>query len=156
MERSAGGAMPDLKPLADSLETYARQIHSIAEIIRSFEEEAHGPSDAAPADTKDTERRSDANQPRRLDAKLPAALGWQALPVISDKLDTTAVIEAHAAPVVDTISPEAICQRILADRKPQVRAIEWMPEKRKTRGSRRMWFMRTFFAFTILIALTSQ
>jgi len=29
--------MTDLRPLADSLDTYARQIHLIAEIIRSIE-----------------------------------------------------------------------------------------------------------------------
>src|SRR5262249_30569916 len=51
-------------------------------------------------------------------------------PVISDTLDRTPVIEAHAAPVVDTISPEAIWQRVLGARKAtEARTIEWMPDK---------------------------
>ena len=37
--RVEGTGITDLRPLADSLDTYARQIHSIAEIIRSIEEE---------------------------------------------------------------------------------------------------------------------
>ena len=32
--RVEGTGITDLRPLADSLDTYARQIHSIAEIIR--------------------------------------------------------------------------------------------------------------------------
>ena len=52
------------------------------------------------------------------------------MPVISDTLDRTPVIEAHAAPIVDTISPEAICQRVLGARKAaEARAIEWMPDR---------------------------
>src|SRR5262249_42825419 len=40
------------------------------------------------------------------------------------------VIEAHAAPIVDTISPEAIYQRISGALKAaEVRAIEWMPDR---------------------------
>src|SRR5215471_4944783 len=59
-----------------------------------------------------------------------SAVGWRPLPVISDTLDRTPVIEAHAAPVVDTISPEAIWQRVSGARKAtEARAIEWMPDK---------------------------
>jgi hypothetical protein len=108
-----------LRPLADSLDTYARQIHSIAEIIRSIEEESAEQS---------TEAKAAENT-------APCSLhdGQQHLtstPVISDTLDRTPVIEAHAAPVVDTISPEAIWQRISGARKTtEARAIEWMPDK---------------------------
>src|SRR5262249_57500661 len=38
--RVEGTGITDLRFLADSLDTYARQIHSIAEIIRSIEEES--------------------------------------------------------------------------------------------------------------------
>jgi hypothetical protein len=105
--------------LADSLDTYARQIHSIAEIIRSIEEESAEQS---------TEAKAAENT-------APCSLhdGQQHLtstPVISDTLDRTPVIEAHAAPVVDTISPEAIWQRVLGARKAtEARTIEWMPDK---------------------------
>ena len=82
------------------------------------------------------------------------------MPVISGTLDRTPVIEAHAAPVVNTISPEAIYQHILGARKAaDARAIEWMPERYETRGSQRMRLMREtsslIVALTILIALTS-
>src|SRR6516225_11204564 len=101
-----GTGITDLRPLVDSLDTYARQIHSIAEIIRSIEEESAEQS---------TEAKAAENT-------APCSLhdGQQHLtstPVISDTLDRTPVIEAHAAPVVDTISPEAIWQRISGARK---------------------------------------
>jgi hypothetical protein len=114
-----GTGITDLRPLADSLDTYARQIHSIAEIIRSIEEESAEQS---------TEAKAAENT-------APCSLhdGQQHLtstPVISDTLDRTPVIEAHAAPVVDTISPEAIWQRVLGARKAtEARTIEWMPDK---------------------------
>src|SRR5262249_942845 len=114
-----GTRIIDLRPLADRLDTYARQIHSIAEIIRSIEEESAEQS---------TEAKAAENT-------APCSLhdGQQHLtstPVISDTLDRTPVIEAHAAPVVDTISPEAIRQRVLGARKAtEARTIEWMPDK---------------------------
>src|SRR5215470_466559 len=114
-----GTGITDLRPLADSLDTYARQIHSIAEIIRSIEEESAEQS---------TEAKAAENT-------APCSLhdGQQHLtstPVISDTLDRTPVIEAHAAPVVDTISPEAIRQRVLGARKAtEARTIVWMPDK---------------------------
>src|SRR5215471_6747388 len=117
--RVEGTGITDLRPLADSLDTYARQIHSIAEIIRSIEEESAEQS---------TEAKAAENT-------APCSLhdGQQHLtstPVISDTLDRTPVIEAHAAPVVDTISPEAIYQRISGARKAaEARAIEWMPDR---------------------------
>jgi transcriptional regulator with XRE-family HTH domain len=93
-----------LKPLADSLDNYARQIHSIAEIIR------HSVVDVAPV---------------------------------------------RDASVVDSISPEVLCQRILGPRKAEVRAIEWRPERREPRSSQRVRLLREIVALTILIALTS-
>ena len=85
--RVEGTGITDLRPLADSLDTYARQIHSIAEIIRSIEEELAEQS---------TEAKAAENT-------APCSLhdGQQHLtstPVISDTLDRTPVIEAHAAP----------------------------------------------------------
>ena len=47
-----GTGITDLRPLADSLDTYARQIHSIAEIIRSIEEESAEQSTEAKAAEK--------------------------------------------------------------------------------------------------------
>src|SRR5262249_55178040 len=47
--RVEGTAITDLSPLAHSLDTYARQIHSIAEIIRVIEEESAEQSTAAKA-----------------------------------------------------------------------------------------------------------
>src|SRR5262245_55618208 len=114
-----GTGITDLRPLVDSLDTYARQIHSIAEIIRSIKEESAEQS---------TEAKAAENT-------APCSLhdGQQHLtstPVISGTLDRTPVIEAHAAPVVDTISPEAIWQRVSGARKAtEARAIEWMPDK---------------------------
>src|SRR5215471_14025232 len=117
--RIEGTGITDLRPLADSLDTYARQIHSIAEIIRSIEEESAEQS---------TEAKAAENT-------APCSLhdGQQHLtstPVISDTLDRAPVIEAHASPVVDTIGPEAIWQRILGARKAtEARAIDRMPDK---------------------------
>jgi hypothetical protein len=114
-----GTGINDLRPLADSLDTYARQIHLIAEIIRSIEGESAEQS---------TEAKAAENT-------APCILhdGQQHLtstPVISETLDRTPVIEAHAAPVVDTISPEAIWQRVLGARKAtEARTIESMPDK---------------------------
>jgi hypothetical protein len=126
----------DLRPLADSLDTYARQIHSIAEIIRSIEEgSAEQSTEAKAAENTDGQQ--------HLTSTLPAV-----------------GCEAHAAPIVDTISPEAIYQRVSGARKAvEARAIEWMPERYETRGSQRMRLMREtsslIVALTILIALTS-
>ena len=139
----------DLRSLADSLDGYARQIHSIAEIIRLIEEESAEQS---------TEAKAAENTPQQhLTSTLPA-VGWRTLPVISD----TPIIEAHAAPVVDTISPEAIFLRISTLQKAaEARAIESMPERYEyeTRCSLRMRLMREtsslIVALTILIALTS-
>src|SRR5215471_9082045 len=117
--RVEGTGITDLRPLADSLDTYARQIHSIAEIIRSIEEESAEQS---------TEAKAAENT-------APCSLhdGQQHLtstPVISDTLDRAPVIEAHASPVVDPIGPEAIWQRILGARKAtEARAIDRMPDK---------------------------
>src|SRR5262249_1738653 len=44
-----GTGITDLRPLVDSLDTYARQIHSIAEIIRSIKEESAEQSTEAKA-----------------------------------------------------------------------------------------------------------
>src|SRR5215475_3473027 len=135
--RVEGTGITDLRPLADSLDTYARQIHSIAEIIRvqlemlearSIEEEsAEQPTEAKAAENTAPCSPHDGQQ--HLTSTLPA-VGWRPLPVISDTLDRTPVIEAHAAPIVDTISPEAIYQRISGALKAaEVRAIEWMPDR---------------------------
>jgi hypothetical protein len=148
-----------LRPLADSLDTYARQIHSIAEIIRQIEEESAEQSTEAKA-AENTAPCSPHDGQQHLTSTLPTA-GWRPLPVISDSLDRTPVSEAHAAPVVDPISPETICHRVLGARKAaEARAIEWMPKRYETRGSlQRMQLMREtsslIVALTILIALTS-
>jgi hypothetical protein len=148
--RVEGTGITDLRPLADSLDTYARQIHSIAEIIRSIEKEsAEQPTEA----------------PHEQHASTLSAVGWRRLPVISNTLNRTLVIEARAAPVVNTISPEAIYQNILGAREvaeraiAEARAIERAPESHEPRGSRRVQLMREtsslIVALTILIALTS-
>ncbi len=154
--RVEGTGITDLRPLADSLDTYARQIHSIAEIIRQ-EESAEQSTEAKAAENTAPCSPHDGQQ--HLTSTLPTAR-WRPLPVISDSLDRTPVSEAHAAPVVDTISPETICHRVLGARKAaEARAIEWMPERYETRGSQRMQLMREtsslIVALTILIALTS-
>src|SRR5215467_11549828 len=135
--RVEGTGITDLRPLADSLDTYARHIHSIAEIIRvqlemlearSIEEESAEQSTEAKA-AENTAPCSPHDGQQHLTSTLPA-VGWRPLPGISDTLDRTPVIEAHAAPIVDTISPEAICQRVLGARKSaEARAIEWMPDR---------------------------
>jgi hypothetical protein len=137
----------DLRPLADSLDTYARQIHSIAEIIRSIEEvSAEQSSEAKAAENTDGQQ--------HLTSTLPA-VGWRPLPAISDTLDRTPAIEAHAASIVDTISPEAIYQRVSGARKAvEARAIEWMPERYETRGSQRMRLMRE--TSSLIVALRSS
>ena len=131
--RVEGTGITDLRPLADSLDTYARQIHSTAEIIRvqlevlearSIEEEsaeqsteAKAAENTAPCSPHDGQQHPTSTSP---------AVGWRPLPT----LDGTPVIEAHAAPIVDTISPEAICQRVSSARKAaEARAIEWMPDR---------------------------
>ena len=131
--RVEGTGITDLRPLADSLDTYARQIHSTAEIIRvqlevlearSIEEEsaeqsteAKAAENTAPCSPHDGQQHPTSTSP---------AVGWRPLPT----LDRTPVIEAHAAPIVDTISPEAIYQRISGALKAaEVRAIEWMPDR---------------------------
>src|SRR5215471_8534036 len=100
--RVEGTGITDLRPLADSLDTYARQIHSIAEIIRVQLEML----EARSIEEESAEQSTEA------------------------KAAETPVIEAHAAPIVDTISPEAICQRVSGARKAaEARAIEWMPDR---------------------------
>ena len=131
-----------LKPLADSLDNYARQIHSIAEIIRHSIELAEDNSDAERV--PHSARGGPHNGQRgHLDSTLP--LKWR--PPVRD------------ASVVDSISPEALCQRILGPRKAEVRAIEWRPERREPRSSQRVRLLREtsslVVALTILIALTS-
>ena len=126
--RVEGTGITDLRPLADSLDTYARQIHSIAEIIRVQLEMLEARSIEEESAEQSTEAKAAENT-------APCSLhdGQQHLtstPVISDTLDRTPVIEAHAAPVVDTISPEAIWQRVSGARKAtEARAIEWMPDR---------------------------
>ena len=131
-----------LKPLADSLDNYARQIHSIAEIIRHSIELAEDNSDAERV--PHSARGGPHNGQRgHLDSTLP--LKWR--PPVRD------------ASVVDSISPEALCQRILGPRKAEVRAIEWRPERREPRSSQRVRLLREtsslVVALTLLIALTS-
>jgi len=120
-----------LKPLADSLDNYARQIHSIAEIIRHSIELAEDNSDAE---------------------RVPhSARGGPH--------DGQRIAGVRDASVVDSISPEVLCQRILGPRKAEVRAIEWRPERREPRSSQRVRLLREtsslVVALTILIALTS-
>src|SRR5262245_35763415 len=123
--RVEGTGITDLRPLADA---YARQIHSIAEIIRVQLEMLEARSIEEESAEQSTEAKAAENT-----APCSPHDGQQHLtstPVISDTLDRTPVIEAHAAPVVDTISPEAIWQRISGARKAtEARAIEWMPDK---------------------------
>ena len=98
-----GTGITDLRPLADSLDTYARQIHSIAEIIRVQLEMLEARSIEEESAEQSTEAKAAENT-------APCSLhdGQQHLtstPVISDTLDRTPVIEAHAAPVVDNNKP---------------------------------------------------
>src|SRR5499433_370467 len=113
--RVEGTGITDLRPLADSLDTYARQIHSTAEIIRVQLEMLEARSIEEESAEQSTEAKAAENT-----APCSPHDGQQHLtstPVISDTLDRTPVIEAHAAPIVDTISPEAIWQRISGARK---------------------------------------
>src|SRR5215472_17557968 len=82
-----GTGITDLRPLADSLDTYARQIHSIAEIIRSIEEESAEQSTEAKA-AENTAPCSPHDGQQHLTSTLPA-VGRRLLPVISDTLVRT-------------------------------------------------------------------
>src|SRR5215471_10708295 len=147
-----------LKPLADSLDNYARQIHSIAEIIRHSTELAE--------DNSDAERVPHSAHGGQRD-HLDSTLKWRPLPLIGETLVVDPVSDASVvdvasvrdASVVDSISPEVLCQRILGPRKAEVRAIEWRPERREPRSSQRVRLLREtsslVVALTILIALTS-
>ena len=143
-----------LKPLADSLDNYARQIHSIAEIIRHSIELAEDNSDAERVPHSARGGPHDG-QRDHLDSTLPV-LKWRPLPLIGETLVVDPVSDAS---VVDSISPEVLRQRILGPRKAEVRAIEWRPERREPRSSQRVRLLREtsslVVALTILIALTS-
>src|SRR5262245_10779910 len=152
-----------LKPLADSLDNYARQIHSIAEIIRHSIELAEDNSDAERV--PHSARGGPHNGQRdHLDSTLPV-LKWRPLPLIGETLVVDPVSDASVvdvasvrdASVVDSISPEVLSQRILGPRKAEVRAIEWRPERREPRSSQRVRLLceTSSVALTILIALTS-
>ena len=154
-----------LKPLADSLDNYARQIHSIAEIIRHSIELAEDNSDAERVPHSARGGPHDG-QRDHLDSTLPV-LKWRPLPLIGETLVVDPVSDASVvdvasvrdASVVDSISPEVLCQRILGPRKAEVRAIEWRPERREPRSSQRVRLLREtsslVVALTLLIALTS-
>ena len=143
-----------LKPLADSLDNYARQIHSIAEIIRHSIELAEDNSDAERVPHSARGGPHDG-QRDHLDSTLPV-LKWRPLPLIGETLVVDPVSDAS---VVDSISPDVLRQRILGPRKAEVRAIEWRPERREPRSSQRVRLLREtsslVVALTILIALTS-
>jgi len=143
-----------LKPLADSLDNYARQIHSIAEIIRHSIELAEDNSDAERVPHSARGGPHDG-QRDHLDSTLPVPK-WRPLPLIGETLVVDPVSDAS---VVDSISPEVLRQRILGPRKAEVRAIEWRPERREPRSSQRVRLLREtsslVVALTILIALTS-
>ena len=154
-----------LKPLADSLDNYARQIHSIAEIIRHSIELAEDNSDAERV--PHSARGGPHNGQRgHLDPTLPVPK-WRPLPLIGETLVVDPVSDASVVDVasvrdasaVDSISPEVLRQRILGPRKAEVRAIEWRPERRESRSSQRVRLLREtsslVVALTILIALTS-
>jgi hypothetical protein len=131
-----------LKPLADSLDNYARQIHSIAEIIRHSIELAE--------DNSDAERVPHSARGGPHDGQRGHS--------VSDA-SVVDVAPVRDASVVDSISPEVLCQRILGARKAEVQAIEWRPERREPRSSQRVRLLRETLslvvALTILIALTS-
>ena len=143
-----------LKPLADSLDNYARQIHSIAEIIRHSIELAEDNSDAERVPHSARGGPHDG-QRDHLDSTLPV-LKWRPLPLIGETLVVDPVSDAS---VVDSISPDVLRQRILGPRKAEVRAIEWRPERREPRSSQRVRLLREtsslVVALTLLIALTS-
>jgi hypothetical protein len=153
-----------LKPLADSLDNYARQIHSIAEIIRHSIELAEDNSDAERVPHSARGGPHDG-QRDHLDSTLPVPK-WRPLPLIGetlvvDPVSDASVVDASVrdASVVDSINPEVLRQRILGPRKAEVRAIEWRPERREPRSSQRVQLLREtsslVVALTILIALTS-
>ena len=142
-----------LKPLADSLDNYARQIHSIAEIIRhSIELAEDTDAERVPHSARGGPH---DGQRDHLDSTLPLPK-WRPLPPIGETLVVDRVSDAS---VVDSISPEVLRQRILGPRKAEVRAIEWRPERRELRSSQRVRLLREtsslVVALTILIALTS-
>ena len=143
-----------LKPLADSLDNYAGQIHSIAEIIRHSIELAEDNSDAQRV-PHSARGGPDDGQRDHLDSTLPLPK-WRPLPPIGETLVVDPVSDAS---VGDSISPEVLRQRILGPRKAEVRAIEWRPERREPRSSQRVRLLREtsslVVALTILIALTS-
>src|SRR5215813_8686576 len=137
-----------LKPLADSLDNYAGQIHSIAEIIRHSIELAEDNSDA---ERVPHSARGGPHDGQRDHLDLPK---WRPLPLIGETLVVDPVRDAS---VVDSISPEVLRQRILGPRKAEARAIEWRPERREPRSSQRVRLLceTSSVALTILIALTS-
>jgi hypothetical protein len=143
-----------LKPLAESLDNYARQIHSIAEIIRHSIELAE---DNFEAERVPHSARGGPHDGQRgqLDSTFPV-LKWRPLPLIGETLVVDTVRDAS---VVDSISPEVLRQRILGPRKAGVRAIEWRPERREPRSSQRVRLLREtsslVVALTILIARIS-
>jgi len=143
-----------LKPLAGSLDNYARQMHSIAEIIRHSIELTEDNSDAERVPHSARGGPHDG-QRDHLDSTLPVPK-WRPLPLIGETLVVDPVRDAS---VVDSISPEVLRQRILGPRKAEVRAIEWRPERREPRSSQRVRLLREtsslVVALTILIALTS-
>src|SRR5262249_4535354 len=112
-----------LKPLADSLDDYAGQIHSIAEIIRHSIELAEDNSDAQRV-PHSARGGPDDGQRDHLDSTLPL-LKWRPLPLIGETLVVDPVSDASVvdvasvrdASVVDSISPEVLRQRILGPRK---------------------------------------
>ena len=151
-----------LKPLAESLDNYARQIHSIAEIIRHSIELAE---DNSGAERVPHSARGGPHDGQR--DHLDSTLKWRPLPLIGETLVVDPVSHASVvdvasvrdASVVDSVSPEVLRQRILGPRKAEVRAIEWRPERREPRSSQRVRLLREtsslVVALTILIALTS-
>jgi hypothetical protein len=132
-----------LKYLADKQEDYARQIRSIAEIMRTVEEEKQS------AEAKSAKLQALAAMAERTLQEASTSLKWRPLPPISD-----------ATPIEDTIDPDALCQRILGARQ-EVRAIAWVPERREARHlrSRHLRLRREtsclLIALTILIASTN-
>jgi hypothetical protein len=127
-----------LKPLADSLDNYARQIHSIAEIIRHSIELAEDNSDAERVPHSARGGPHDGQRGRS----------------VSDA-SVVDVAPVRDASVVDSISPEVLCQRILGARKAEVQAIEWRPESSSQRVRLLRETLSLVVALTILIALTS-
>src|SRR5262249_12904906 len=92
-----------LKPLADSLDNYARQIHSIAEIIRHSIELAEDNSDARRVPHSARGGPHDG-QRDHLDSTLPMPK-WRPLPLIGETL------------VVDPVRDEFGCRCSLGARR---------------------------------------